>query len=282
MPKSRAAIQKVYRERKKATEGENYLKKETKRVKTYYRPTTDIATHKLNKRREKIKECMRKKRRLMKQAVAPQIVQQSQSLGHRQELEDETDRNPGPCDSTSTGDIIIPVASTSSASSNGAKIHVKMDFRKKSSRGKEITKTKLKLRTLNQKVKALTIRNETLRKRVYRGSGSEKSTPNDRKTQEQSKITPSKSKKRKLGDEYPMSELTPKSKLKVELRKEGVSPSKHPRLVKTLAFHNSLVKDISESIDPKRGRPEQREIVGAVCGKAIRKNRLKSKAVTLE
>ena len=75
-----------------------------------------------------------------------------------------------------------------------------------------------------------------------------------------------------------MSELTPKSKSKVELRKEDVSPSKHPKLVKTLAFHNSLVKDISESIDPKRGRHEQREIVGAVCGKAIRKNRLKSKA----
>ena len=54
MLKSRAAIQKAYRERKKTTEGENYLKKETKRVKTYYRPTTDIATHKLNKRREKI------------------------------------------------------------------------------------------------------------------------------------------------------------------------------------------------------------------------------------
>ena len=108
----------------------------------------------------------------MKQAVASQIVQQSQSLGHRQELEDETDRNPGPCDSTSASDIIIAVASTSSASPNGDKIQVKMDFRQKSSRGKEITKNKLKMRTLNQKVKALTIRNETLRKCVYRGSGS--------------------------------------------------------------------------------------------------------------
>ena len=96
---------------------------------------------------------------------------------------------------TSTGDIIIPVASTSSACPNGDKIQVKMDFRRKSSRGKEITKTKLKMRTLNQEVKALTIRNETLRKCVYRGSGSEKSTPNDRKTHEQSKITPSKARK---------------------------------------------------------------------------------------
>ena len=141
-----------------------------------------------------------KEKKLMKEAIAPQIVQQSQSLGHRQELDEETDRNSGPCDSTLTGDIIIPVASTSSASSNVDKIQVKMDFRKKSSRGKEITKTKLKLRTLNQKVKAHSLRNETLRKRVYRGTGSEKSTPNDRKTHEQSKITPSKSKKRKLSD----------------------------------------------------------------------------------
>ena len=65
----------------------------------------------------------------------------------------------------------------------------------------------------------------------------------------------------------------------MELRWEGLSPSKHPNLVKTLAFHNSLVEDISESIDPKRGRPEQREVLGTVCGENIKKNRMKSKAV---
>ena len=135
MPKSRAEIQKAYMERKKATEGKNYLKKETKRVKTYYRPTTVTANHKQNKRREKIKECMRKKRRLMKQAVAPQIVQQDQYTWTQTRVEDEIQSNPGPCDSTSTGDVIIPVASASSASSHGDKIQVNMNFRKKSSRG---------------------------------------------------------------------------------------------------------------------------------------------------
>ena len=112
-------------------------------------------------------------------------------------IEDEIDSNPGTCDSTSTDDVIIPVASTSSASSDGDKIQVNMNFRKKSSRYKEITKNMLKLQSLNQKVKALSTRNETPRKRVYLGSWSEKSSLNDRKTQEQSKISPSKSKKRK-------------------------------------------------------------------------------------
>ena len=47
MAKSRAAIQKAYREReKKAKEGRNYMKKETERVKTYYKPTTDTAPQK--------------------------------------------------------------------------------------------------------------------------------------------------------------------------------------------------------------------------------------------
>ena len=59
---------------------------------------------------------------------------------------------------------------------------MKMNFKRKDqSKGRAISKSKLKLRSLEQKVKNLTKRNETLRKRIYRGSSqkseSVKSTP---------------------------------------------------------------------------------------------------------
>lgn len=57
MPKSRAEIQEAYREKEKAKKGSRYLKKEIERVKTYYKPTTEMNPGKM-----KIKDSMRKKR----------------------------------------------------------------------------------------------------------------------------------------------------------------------------------------------------------------------------
>lgn len=62
MAKSRGEIQKAYRERKKAKEGSKYLKKETERVKRYYKPTTEITPAKLKIRRQRVRDCMRKMR----------------------------------------------------------------------------------------------------------------------------------------------------------------------------------------------------------------------------
>ena len=146
------------------------MKKETERVKTYYKPTTDTAPQKLKVRRQKIRECNQKKRRLLKQTEDSQIIQQNESCENQQELQDEIDNNPGPCDSTSTG-AIVSTAPVSSISTDNQKFQIKMDFKKKrNSKGKAISKTKLKRRTLGQKVKNLIRRNETLRERVYRGS----------------------------------------------------------------------------------------------------------------
>jgi len=68
MGKTRGEIQKAYRQRKKAKEGTAYLKKEFDRVKTYYKPTTEIGPVKLRSRRERIRNCMRKKRMQSRQA----------------------------------------------------------------------------------------------------------------------------------------------------------------------------------------------------------------------
>lgn len=52
MPLSRAEIQRAYRERKKAKEGENYLRKERTRRMKYYVPAAELST-KERKRRNK-------------------------------------------------------------------------------------------------------------------------------------------------------------------------------------------------------------------------------------
>ena len=37
--------------------------------------------------------------------------------------------------------------------------------------------------------------------------------------------------------------------------------------------------DVTESIEPKRGRPEQRSVLSLVCGKNVKKYRMKAKLV---
>ena len=62
MAKTRAEIQKAYREQKKAKEGSAYLDNEVKRVQKYYRRTVNLSKTELEKRREKIRESVNKHR----------------------------------------------------------------------------------------------------------------------------------------------------------------------------------------------------------------------------
>lgn len=230
MPKSRGEIQKAYRERKKAKEGSKYLKKETERVKRYYKPTTEITPAKLKIRRQRVRDCMRKMRQKHETGEKPQNIQQNESNEVPRLLRDAVDNNPGPCDSTSSG-VVAP-----STSSLNQEFKVKMNFKRKDqSKGRAISKSKLKLRSLEQKVKNLTKRNETLRKRIYRGSSqkseSVKSTPKKRKSKEQKGTEDTTTRKRKINNDNEV-DLTPRSKSKIELRQEGLSPTKHPKLMK--------------------------------------------------
>jgi len=56
MGKSKAEIQRQYRERKKLREGEAYLKRERERVKGYYVPIAEMPKKKAKQRRKKIRE----------------------------------------------------------------------------------------------------------------------------------------------------------------------------------------------------------------------------------
>lgn len=70
MPLSRAEIQKAYIERKKAKEGESYLRERTRRMK-YYVPSAELSTNERKRRNKQNAERVKKhreKRKLVLQA----------------------------------------------------------------------------------------------------------------------------------------------------------------------------------------------------------------------
>ena len=65
-PKSRAEIQRAYRERKKLNEGEAFLKKESARVMKYYTPAANLSRAEHRKRRAKNSEAVKRYRKTRK------------------------------------------------------------------------------------------------------------------------------------------------------------------------------------------------------------------------
>lgn len=119
---SNAEKQKRYRARKKAREGEQYLKNEVQRVKKYYVPTSELSTRSLSNRRRRIKECMRKHRRECKDSTEPiQVQNQENELQRTLTI---SDNEYGPWDSTS--DV------QSSSPTQNMQLVVKLNFPNKS------------------------------------------------------------------------------------------------------------------------------------------------------
>lgn len=123
---SNAEKQKRYRARKRAREGENYLKNEVQRVKKYYVPTSELSTRSLSNRRRRIRECMRKHRKESKDSTG-QIQVQNQENEMQRTLT-ISDYEHGSCDSAS--DV------QSSSPTQNMQLVVKMNFPSKS-RGSE-------------------------------------------------------------------------------------------------------------------------------------------------
>lgn len=78
MGKSKAEIQREYRERKKLQEGEGYLKRERARVKGYYVPIAEQSKKKANERRKKVREAVRKHREKLKMELSQESIQDSE------------------------------------------------------------------------------------------------------------------------------------------------------------------------------------------------------------
>ena len=66
MAKSRKQIKKEYRERKKKSMGQEYFKKERERTKKYYVATAELSATDKKKRRERVREQVKKFRKQQK------------------------------------------------------------------------------------------------------------------------------------------------------------------------------------------------------------------------
>ena len=272
MGKSRAEIQKAYRERKKAQEGSGYLRKETERVKRYYKPTTEITPKKLSARRKKVRDCMRRKRN--RQPANEQVEEQNVVTFPALPV----DHSPGPCDST-TASIDMHTATASTSSGCTGNLVVKMKFaekRGKWKKSKSLKKANHMIKTLSTRVSSLRKRNETLRKKLQRSKSEKVRSPGEKLISETKEKTPIQTPNRKRKHDE-ISTLTPHSRSKEELRNEGLSPSKHRRLIKKLTFHHTLIEGVKETIKHDRGRSRQRSTLQIVCGKVLKKYRMKSR-----
>ncbi len=88
MGKTRAEIQKAYRERRIARDGDSYRQKEVQRVQKYYVPTCQLSNRSLHRRREQVAAAVRNHRTKKKLEGIVDSDGCSESI------------SSGPCDST--------------------------------------------------------------------------------------------------------------------------------------------------------------------------------------
>ena len=92
--KSRAEIQKAYRERKKAAEGSRFLAKEVRRVQKYYRSTVSLSSPELEKRREEIRKSVAKHRKTRQESINDEPTTSSGRLPVRLDFNREKKTKP--------------------------------------------------------------------------------------------------------------------------------------------------------------------------------------------
>ena len=212
MGKSRAEVQRAYRERKKAKEGELYLTKERQRVKKYYVPTNSLPKKNLKERREKIRDCMRQKR-----------MKESNNLL----IENNDENNENKAGKSSA-------YQTRSKPQLKAPLLVKMDFKAKQERNKiqtrkrtsrSLSNANYKLMKLKQEIQDLKRQNWKVKKRLQR-----------------------KEHKRSHSQQTPEnSTSSPMRKANEELRNANLTPRKYQTLQSKLTFHNCLVSEIRQA-----------------------------------
>lgn len=135
MAKTRAEIQKAYRQRKKAKEGGRYKQREVKQVQKYYRSTADLSKSELQERRQAIRESVAK---------------------HR-----EAKRRMSSNESSSNGSI------QSSSKVSKRRLVISLDFNKPRKRSRTLKNAKKEI-SLQQRVRNLEKSNQRMRKRNQR------------------------------------------------------------------------------------------------------------------
>ena len=205
MGKTRAEIQRAYRQRKREREGDSYLEKERQRVKKYYVPIDERSKKEQKARRDKVRKFVQEHR------IRKRIEKaQAETTHHEIEMDDDVDEN-GVSSTTSTPKLVVKLP----------KIDSKERTRKRVSRAvakqhRQIQQLKQKNIDLQKSYKRVSKKFECLAKREKAAIGSQ-----EEKRVNDGQLTSAKP------------SLTPRKRLTKDLREVGVSPSKIPRTLKT-------------------------------------------------
>ncbi|XP_071138720.1 splicing regulatory glutamine/lysine-rich protein 1-like [Mytilus edulis] len=237
MPMTKAEKQKAYRDRKKQQEGESYLEKERQRTKAYYVPIADRSKTDQEKRRKKVRKLVQKHRERNRQStIEPSTSQPSQQV-------ESTSQEQEQVVSSSTDNPISTPLVVRLPCQNPKNRTRKRISRQVAKCNREIERLKGENINTQRKYKTVSKRYERLVKRTTQNKpsenvGQDKETGNDTHGND----GPSSS---KSGIE----KLTPRKRTYKELRDEGLSPSKIPKIVKNkLVLANLLTDEIEDVI----------------------------------
>lgn len=237
MGKSRADIQKAYRERKKQALGQDFLKAERERVRQYYVPASLLSKKKRAERNQKNK--------LRNQLCRACKNVRLNALRVRETSDDEPSdsgyssiaENPG---NSSTPLIVKLPAMGSATRANGAK---KARIRALAKAHKSISKLQQKKKELERKLKAKSKQIERINKRL--------------------KLTEQRSKQLNL---------TPNRQTQLEVTNLGLSPTSKKKISKKLLLTNVLLVEVRRTKD-KSTCTKQAILHRIVSGKIAQKYR---------
>ncbi|CAG2198148.1 unnamed protein product [Mytilus edulis] len=241
MGKSKAEIQKAYRERKKQKEGEAYLKKERERVKGYYVPIEEKPQRKANERRKKVREWQTK-------TVANNLEQCSEISSSS--------------DVTSTVNIVteqLIVKLPSLATKKRTRTRVN---RANAKHRRTIADLTDKNELLNRKIRTVSKRYQRLINR-------------EKKTQTIIRNPTTSSSSRNSPSTSTSIALTPRKRTIQEIREEGLTPHKVPKKIQEkLLFANVITEEIGAAWKSNglKGKHVLKKIVN---GEIIKKYKMK-------
>ncbi|XP_071164971.1 uncharacterized protein [Mytilus edulis] len=261
MGKSKAEIQKAYRERKKQKEGEAYLKKERERVKGYYVPIEEKPQRKANERRKKVREWVRQ-HRLKKKNLTKTVannLEQTKTVANNLEQCSEISSSS---DVTSTVNIVteqLIVKLPSLATKKRTRTRVN---RANAKHRRTIADLTDKNELLNRKIRTVSKRYQRLINR-------------EKKTQTIIRNPTTSSSSRNSPSTSTSIALTPRKRTIQEIREEGLTPHKVPKKIQEkLLFANVITEEIGAAWKSNglKGKHVLKKIVN---GEIIKKYKMK-------
>ncbi|XP_060564869.1 uncharacterized protein LOC132724071 [Ruditapes philippinarum] len=254
MGKSRAEIQRAYRERKKASEGEKYFEKERKRTRSYYVPTVKRSKKDLATRREKVRKNVQKYRQRMKELETQEQINQSACMQEDDKL--IVDDENGVSWSTPNPKIVVKLPFFDPRQRTRRRIS-----RVVSKQNREIEKLKFQNESLQKRYKTVSKRYQRLKKKT-----DDQPTPSSCNSSvnenEMMPISPRQS--------------TPRKRVAEELREAGVTPRKVPRKVRKMLLLGSALAEEVSGARKDNGKKGRKVIANILSGKIIKKYKLKS------